>query len=295
MSRYAKLSAGLLAAWLVFALSSSALHLYVNAPNTPPIAFGLAVLTPILLFLVWFASSPGLRQFLLSLSPRTLTLVQSIRIAGFVFLVLGAYRILPGFFALSAGWGDIIVGATAPFAALWLANPAHRKGFIFWQLMGIADLVNALAMGTLAGVIDPHGIPTAPMAVLPMSFISTFGVPLFLILHIICILQARRWQTIPFAATANQVPNADAPQPRKNHHAEAAPRIDGRRNRFARHGFADQTDPLPSACAARVTIIRDQKAGVTSVGYRYSCRAPAALRACHPCRGESNISLKGFF
>ena len=33
MSKYAKLSAGLLAAWLVFALSSSALHLYVNAPE----------------------------------------------------------------------------------------------------------------------------------------------------------------------------------------------------------------------------------------------------------------------
>ncbi len=91
MSKYAKLSAGLLAAWLVFSLFSSALHLYRNAPNTPPIAFGIAVVTPIVLFLVWFASSPGFRQFVLSLSPRTLTLVQSMRIAGFVFLVLGTY------------------------------------------------------------------------------------------------------------------------------------------------------------------------------------------------------------
>ncbi len=201
MSKYAKLSAGLLAAWLVFTLSSSALHLYVNAPNTPPIAFGLAVLTPIVVSLVWFASSPGFRQFLLSLSPRALTLVQSIRIAGFVFLVLGSYKILPAFFALSAGWGDIMIGATAPFAALWLTKPAHRKGFIFWQLLGIADLVNALAMGTLGGVIDPHGIPTAAMTVLPMSYIPTFAVPVCLILHIICIAQARRWPAILSAAT----------------------------------------------------------------------------------------------
>ena len=104
MSKYAKLSAGLLAVWLVFSLSSSALHLYRNAPNTPPIAFGLAVITPILLFLVWFASSPGFRQFVLALSPRTLTLVQSMRIAGFVFLVLGVAAVglaggnAPGFF-----------------------------------------------------------------------------------------------------------------------------------------------------------------------------------------------------
>ena len=117
MSKYAKLSAGLLAAWLVFSLFSSALHLYRNAPNTPPIALGLAVVMPIALFLVWFASSPGFREFILSLSPRTLTLVQSIRIVGFVFLVLSTYKILPAFFALSAGWGDIAIGATAPFAA----------------------------------------------------------------------------------------------------------------------------------------------------------------------------------
>ena len=204
MSKHAKMSAGLLAAWLVFSLFSSALHLYSNAPNTPPIALGLAVVTPIVLFLVWFASSPEFRQFILSLSPRSLTLVQSMRIAGFVFLVLGTYKILPAFFALSAGWGDIAIGATAPFAALWLAKPAHRKGFIFWQVLGITDLVNALALGTLAGVIDPHGIPTGAMTVLPMSYISTFAVPLFLILHIICIAQARRWPATRFAATGNR-------------------------------------------------------------------------------------------
>jgi hypothetical protein len=199
MSKYAKLSAGLLAGWLVFTLSASALHLFVNAPNKPPAAFGLAVLTPVLAFLLWFASSPRFRQFLFSLSPRALTLVQSVRIAGIVFLALATYKILPAYFALSAGWGDIIIGATAPLAALWLANPAHRKGFIFWQFLGIADLVNALALGTLSGVIDPHGISTAAMTVLPMSYIPTFAVPVFLILHIICIAQARRWPAIKSA------------------------------------------------------------------------------------------------
>ena len=201
MSKYAKLSAGLLAAWLAFALASSAMHLYVNAPNTPPIAFGLAILTPIVLFLAWFASSPGFRQFLLSLSPRAVTLVHSVRIAGIVFLALGTYKILPEYFALPAGWGDIMIGATAPFAAFWLANPAHRRGFIFWQLLGIADLVNALTLGTLSGFIDPHGISTAAMTVLPMSYIPTFAVPVFLILHIVSIAQARRWPATHFVAS----------------------------------------------------------------------------------------------
>lgn len=210
MSKYAKLSAGLLVAWLAFALFSSALHLYQSAPNTPPIALGLAVLIPVGLFLVWFASSPGFRQFVLSLNPRSVTLVQSVRVAGIVFLALGTYKILPEFFALSAGWGDIIIGATAPFAALSLANPAHRKSFIFWQVLGIADLVNALSLGALAGIIDPQGIPTAAMTVLPMSYITTFAVPVFFILHIISIAQARRWPATGFAAVRNRF---QAPMP----------------------------------------------------------------------------------
>jgi hypothetical protein len=205
MSKYAKLSAGFLAAWLVFTLSASALHLFVNAPGKPPAAFGLAILTPVVFFLIWFASSPGFRQFVLSLDPRTLTLVQSVRIAGIVFLALETYKILPALFALSAGWGDIIIGATAPFAALWLANPAHRKSFIFWQFLGIADLVNALTLGTLSGFIDPHGISTAAMTVLPMSYIPTFAVPVFLILHSISIAQARRWPATHFAATSSRL------------------------------------------------------------------------------------------
>lgn len=203
MSKYTKLSAGLLAAWLAFALSSSALHLYQNAPNTPPIALGLAVVTPVLLFLVWLASSPGFRRFVLSLSPRAVTLVHGVRVAGIVFLALGTYKVLPAYFAFSAGWGDIIIGATAPIAAFWLADPARRKGFILWQFLGIADLVNALALGTLADVIDPHGIPTAPMAVLPMSYITTFAVPVFFILHIISIAQARRWPAPVLAPTSS--------------------------------------------------------------------------------------------
>ena len=190
MSKYAKLSAGLLAVWFVFSLFSSALHLYSNAPNT----LGLAVVAPVVLFLVWFASSPGFRQFVLSMSPLTLTLVQTLRTAGIVFLALSTYKILPAFFALSA-----------PFAALWLANPAHRKGFIFWQILGITDLVQAVTLGTLGGIIDPHGIPTTPMTVLPMSYIPTFAVPLFLILHMICIAQARRWPATRFAETGNRL------------------------------------------------------------------------------------------
>jgi hypothetical protein len=152
------------------------------------------VLIPIAIFVIWSAVSPPFRQFLLSLNPSTLTIVQAWRIAGFVFLVLYAYKILPGQLALPAGWGDIAIGATAPLVALKLANPSHRKGFILWQLLGITDLVSAVGLGTTAQLINPHGVATDAMTVLPMSLIPTFAVPLFMILHFISIAQARQWQ-----------------------------------------------------------------------------------------------------
>jgi hypothetical protein len=193
-AKYAKLTTRLIFVWFLFSLTASALHIFTTEPNQPPLPLGLAVLIPIAIFAIWSAVSQPFRQFLLSLNPRTLTIVQAWRIAGFVFLVLYAYKILPGQLALPAGWGDIAIGATAPFVALKLTNPDHRKGFILWQLLGITDLVSAVGLGTTAQLINPHGIATDAMTVLPMSLIPTFAVPLFMILHFISIAQARQWQ-----------------------------------------------------------------------------------------------------
>jgi hypothetical protein len=193
-AKYAKLTTGLIFVWFLFSLLASALHLFNTSPGQPPLPVGLAVLIPIGIFVVWSAASQPFRQFLLSLNSRTLTIVQSWRIAGFAFLVLYAYNILPGQLALPAGWGDIAIGATAPLVALKLANPRHRKSFIFWQLLGITDLVIAVGSGVAVQVINPHGIAPSAMTVLPMSLIPTFAVPLFMILHFISIAQARQWQ-----------------------------------------------------------------------------------------------------
>jgi hypothetical protein len=191
---YGRLTVGLIAVWFVFAFSASALNLFNTDPTLPPLAFGLAVLTPVAAFLIWFATSSGFRQFALSLNPRTLTFVQSWRIAGFTFLALYAAGLLPGVLALPAGWGDIAIGATAPLAAIKLANFSRRRAFVFWQILGILDLVTAITMGTTASLISPHEVAPSLMTELPMSLIPTFGVPLFIMLHVICIAQAMRWK-----------------------------------------------------------------------------------------------------
>lgn len=200
-SRYAKLSVWLIGAWLAFALVASSLHVFESGTR-PPLAMGISAVIPIALFLAWFAASRSFRDFTLSLSPKILTLVQSWRVIGFAFLVLAAYGILPRAFALSAGWGDLFIGGTAISAALTLARPEHRRAFVLWQFLGIADLLNAVAFAALSGVIDPHGIPATPMTLLPLSLVPSFGVPLFLILHIICIAQALRWPARDMASVS---------------------------------------------------------------------------------------------
>jgi hypothetical protein len=202
---YGRLTGGLIAAWFIFALTASALHLFKTDPQVPPLALGLAVSVPIAIFLLWFAASAGFRNFALSLNPRTLTFVHSWRIAGFTFLALYAAGLLPGVFALPAGWGDIAIGATAPFAAIKLANISRRRSFILWQVLGIFDLVTAVALGTTARWISPNEVATAIMTVLPMSLIPTFAVPLLIILHIICIAQARQWRAGDYSHVGEQL------------------------------------------------------------------------------------------
>ncbi len=197
MRSYGKLTAGLLAAWFLFTLIGSAKGLFNNAVGGVGVAVGVAAFAPFLSFLLWFGTSRNFRQFALSLNPRTLTLTHIFRLIGFTFVLLEAKNLLPAVFALPAGYGDMAIGATATLVAWKLTEPNHRGSFIFWQLLGIADLVTAVSLGTTARVINPDGVSTVLMTVLPLSLIPTFFVPLFLMSHVISIAQARKWPVEP--------------------------------------------------------------------------------------------------
>jgi len=126
---------------------------------------------------------------------RTLTFLQAWRVAGFVWFVAAAYRILPGAFALPAGWGDLVVGFSAPLAAIYLTKLESPRGLLVWQILGFLDLIMAVALGVLASPrihLIGNGFTTAALTVLPLSIIPTFGVPLALIFHIVCIANLSR-------------------------------------------------------------------------------------------------------
>jgi hypothetical protein len=195
MKSYGKFVAGLIAAWFVLALTASAFHVFKNPENKIGLSVAIAALVPIVVFSIWVAASEGFRRFTLSLNPRALTFIQSWRVLGALFVILEAYRALPAVFALPAGYGDMTIGFTAPLVALWLAVARHRASFIGWQILGITDLVMAVALGTTAQWLSPQGPLMVPMTVLPLSLIPTFAVPLLLILHLISIAQAKSWNT----------------------------------------------------------------------------------------------------
>jgi hypothetical protein len=194
MTTFGKITIGLVAAWFVFALSAAALHVFVDASQQIALSVALAAGIPLIAFFAWLAASQSFRKFALSLNPRVLTSWQTVRLLGVIFVMLEAMQLLPSRFALSAGYGDIFIGATAWFAATRLAKPANRTLFILWQALGIIDLVSAVALGVTAQFVHSPGPSTYLMTVLPLSLIPTFLVPLFMMFHVISIAQASKWR-----------------------------------------------------------------------------------------------------
>jgi hypothetical protein len=199
-----------LAAWFAAALAAGLAGAFAGGPRRPPAALGAAALLPILAFLAALAASPAVRRFVRSLDLRILTLAQSFRVLGLVFLALWAAGRLPAGFALPAGIGDFLVGVTAPLVARSVVPrlPARLALYVAWTAFGMLDLLVAvtsgiLHSGTSIGILTGR-ISTALMGTVPLSLIPTFLVPLAMILHV----------AAAYRALAGSAPYARAPSAR---------------------------------------------------------------------------------
>jgi hypothetical protein len=111
-----------------------------------------------------------------------------------VFVILYLRGLLPGAFALPAGWGDFAVGVSAPGIAWLLWNrPFPQRLFVALNVLGILDLVLAVSLGVFSSA-TPIGllagdVSTRLMGIFPLSLIPTFLVPLFVIFHLISLIQ----------------------------------------------------------------------------------------------------------
>ena len=119
---------------------------------------------------------------------------QFVRVGGSIFLTLLDMRLLPAQFALPAGYGDILVGLTAPIV-VWALNhhkPYGRQLALAWNALGMLNF--AVALGTGIAFIGPYGRQSArtghSIAYLDyVLMIPGFAVSILTLLHVVSIIK----------------------------------------------------------------------------------------------------------
>lgn len=158
-----------------------------NSLFVPNIAIGFFILFQLL---QWAYKSKMVWEIARSIPVHWFVAVQTYRIVGVGFLVLYSQDVLPAFFAIPAGVGDILVGVLAPPVAwmCWRGVSYAKKVALLWNKLGILDLVIALSVGVLAFPrpiqFVPSEISTEPIALFPLVVVPLFAVPLALMLHL---------------------------------------------------------------------------------------------------------------
>ncbi|HEX5122955.1 MAG TPA: hypothetical protein VFV97_06895, partial [Rhodanobacteraceae bacterium] len=172
--------------WFAAIFTLGASGAFTAPPKAPPLALLIAFLAPIASGVIAYRTSTRFRDWVLGIEPRLLVTLNAWRWAGFTFVVLYVYGILPGFFAWPAGLGDMAIGATAPWILGRLAaSPAFvsSRAFIRWNRLGILDLLTAMSLGAIGGIlVSDEPVNTAPMATLPLVLIPAFMVPIFILM-----------------------------------------------------------------------------------------------------------------
>jgi hypothetical protein len=164
------------------------------AGDTRPPAVGINLVVVLVALAFFLILSPTLRALLSRQS--SLIRLHLWRFEGALFLILMAQGRLPALFALPAGIGDVLIAATAPWVARNADAPSGRRRAIIWNLLGLTDLVVAIALGVTTNPGPAHVFDTVPtsaaLAHSPMALIPTFFVPLAMTLHVISLWQLLR-------------------------------------------------------------------------------------------------------
>jgi hypothetical protein len=181
--------------------------LWIGAPgniSTP--------LIPVAVFSVIGFGSFASRSWLQSAPLPALIALHAIRLLGVLFVLLYAAKRLPAPFAPVAGWGDIIIGATAlPIALLVASQPNTARGAVLiWNSLGLADLVIAVSLGALSapGAIrlffdDPS---SALIASIPWILIPCFLVPSLSFVHLVVFYRTLGARAVENSAVLSSAP-----------------------------------------------------------------------------------------
>lgn len=134
-----------------------------------------------------------------------LSLPHTVRVMGGVFLIVMAQASLPAVFALPAGLGDIAIGLAAPFVAWRLAHGKAVRHAVWFNILGLFDLVVAITIGFFAAagpfqVLDVQPT-TQALTMLPLAMVPTVAVPIAITMHVVSL---RRLRIASNEASGNQ-------------------------------------------------------------------------------------------
>ena len=196
----AVLAASLAAAWLAAVVLGGMAGTFEPGPSRPPLPILAALAAPLGIFGLAYRLAPRFRDFVLSLDLRMLTAAQSWRVIGGMFLFLWAFDLRPALFAFPAGLGDVAVGIAAVFVLRAMIDeaPGWRRKVLLLNLAGLLDFAGAFATGILTSnsalglLAGEKAAQWASMDSMPLSLIPTFAVPMWIILHLISLLQLRQ-------------------------------------------------------------------------------------------------------
>ena len=175
------------AGWFLVALFIGETELLAVLPG-PAAQITLIALTTGLLTAFW--TSRSFRGWVDQLDLRILVGLHLVRFVGIYLLVLHKRGELPGRFAITAGWGDIIVAVGA--LALLVLPPLLKssKTVFLWNTLGLADIL--LVVTTAAGIAFVDRESMSALTRLPLSFLPTMVVPLIITTHVIIMIRILR-------------------------------------------------------------------------------------------------------
>ncbi|MBV8929067.1 MAG: hypothetical protein JO152_08085, partial [Mycobacteriaceae bacterium] len=120
---------------------------------------------------------------------------QLFRPVGLAFLAAMVLGQLPAVFALPAGIGDIAIGIEAGFVARNLRRGNVGRSALWLNILGLADLIVALAVGVAAAPGPTQVLggsqSTEAISLLPLVLIPTTVVPLAAALHLLSLRKLR--------------------------------------------------------------------------------------------------------
>ncbi len=187
--------------WLGLVCYLGSHNAFVGRPGSRPLPIFLGLAIPLAVFFAGYFGWSAFRNFILGADLRVVSAMQAWRWAGQHFLFLYASGVLPGLFAFPAALGDMAIGVTAPWIVFNLVrNPSFvaSRRYVIWNILGIFDFVVATSMAVLSTGLFPKinaligNVTSAPMAHLPLLLTPVYLVPIFIMLHLTGLLQARQ-------------------------------------------------------------------------------------------------------